>query len=70
MTVATLVRKKTDPRIIEQLDLAIERARCGKVHSIAIVAVGDDDIASSFVGDPISLLYALESVKLELLGRD
>jgi hypothetical protein len=70
MSVATLVKKRTDPRIIEQLDLAMERARCGKVHSIAIVCIGDDDIASTYIGDPIALVYGVESLKLDLLGRE
>lgn len=70
MSVTPIASRRTDPRIVEQLELALERARCGKVQSLVILAVGADDIASTFIGDPIALVYAIEALKLELLSND
>lgn len=62
--------KRLDGRIREQLQLAIERFDQGHITSIAIVAAGDDELSTSYVGDAIPLLYALENLKLELLSDD
>ena len=69
MSVAKLVPRKPDPRIIEALEYQLERARNGGIESLAVVAVGPES-AFSYVGDALTLVYGLERLKMELLTDD
>lgn len=70
MTVAHLVPKKINPKIIEALEYQLERARNGHIESVAIVAIGNAESAFSYVGEGATLIYGLERLKLELLSDE
>jgi hypothetical protein len=68
----TLVPKsqRTDPAVRELLMQFVELADKGVITSVAIAADSADETVTGYAGDVLALVYALETLKLELLSDD
>ena len=70
MTVAHLVPRKPNAKVIEALEQQLERAKAGQTQHIVIIGSGSGETSFAMFGDPPTLLYSLEIAKREILSDD